>query len=463
MILRRSLLIAAAAAALAAPALAAASDFVGEWYGVRDIGSARLRLRFMITAEPRATLMSLDQPGPPVLADSVEIEGDRIIMRFTRIGVLYEGRLEQGRVVGSFTQGSTVPMTLTREAQATEYSPLTQSSLAALLSESGAFGIAAAAANRTDRKLALAAGVRIDGGPAVTAADKWHLGSITKSMTATLIARLVEAGSIKWNDTVGEALGAAAPEMRDEYRDCTFLHLLSHRAGVQANIDLADLVKFPRESADARADRVAYARLALAQAPVGQKETSFLYSNSGYVLAGAMLEAKLGKPWEALISEHVFSPLGMKGAGFGAPGTPGANDQPVGHAASPSGEPVAVPPAGPASDNPAVLGPAGRVHAPFDDVLTYLAAHRDRTAFLSRPAWERLQSPPFGGGYALGWMKRNGAIWHNGSNTAFYAEVMFDSARGVAAVAAVNDGRVASVTRPVGAALMSAAAGVEEG
>src|SRR5690606_27670775 len=113
---------------------------------------------------------------------------------------------------------------------------------------------------------------------------------------------------------------SAIPDMRAEYRDVTFRHLLSHRSGLPGNIELADLLRFPRESADSREDRIAYARLGLQTAPRGPKEQTFEYSNTGYVIAGAMLEAKLGAPWETLIQRHVFDPLGMASAGQGAPG-----------------------------------------------------------------------------------------------------------------------------------------------
>src|SRR4029077_15544102 len=55
-------------------------------------------------------------------------------------------------------------------------------------------------------------------GIAVTEDDLWHLGSITKSRTATLIARLIDAGERRWDDTVGEMLGDVAPNMNAAYR-----------------------------------------------------------------------------------------------------------------------------------------------------------------------------------------------------------------------------------------------------
>lgn len=50
---------------------------------------------------------------------------------------------------------------------------------------------------------------------------------------------------------------------------------------------------------------------------------NFVYSNLGYMVAGAMAEKKTGKSWEALMQEKLFKPLGMTSAGFGFPGTRG--------------------------------------------------------------------------------------------------------------------------------------------
>jgi CubicO group peptidase (beta-lactamase class C family) len=174
-----------------------------------------------------------------------------------------------------------------------------------------------------------------------------------------------------------------------------------------------------------------------------------------------MLETKLEATWESLIGEHVFNPLGMSSAGQGAPGTPGAYDQPVGHAANAAGQLEPYPPGGLITDNPAALGPAGRVHANFEDTFKYLAAHRDHASpFLRRESWETLHTPPFGGPYAMGFSRQGNALWHNGSNTLFYAEVMFDRERGIVAAAAVNDGRAPDVRPHVGSALIGAAQAV---
>lgn len=471
---RRPLLLGAAAAGLAAAEAAAQTpaDFMGEWRGALDLGSQRLRLRLVVEAGPRASLYSIDQGNAAIPVATTTIAGDRLSLSMPVIQASFQGQLRDGRIEGQFTQGGTLPLVFTRgePAAASPPEPLTQAGLEALRTQAGAPALGAAASNRDGRAVSFATGLRAVGQPQpVTTSDKWHLGSITKSMTSTLVARCVEAGEVSWDDTVAGVLGAAIPDMRAEYRNVTFRHLLSHRSGLPANISPGQLMAFPRESADSRADRVAYARFGLSQAPAGPKETTFEYSNTGYVVAGAMLEAKLGVPWEALIQQRVFDPLGMSSAGQGAPGTPGAYDQPVGHAAGPtrvvngqSTTPMLpFPPGSPITDNPAALGPAGRVHAAFEDVLKYLAAHcAGASPFLRRESWDMLHTPPFGGPYAMGWARRENALWHNGSNTLWYAEVMFDVSRGCVSAAAVNDGRAGDMAVPVGAALLGAAQAV---
>ena len=57
-----------------------------------------------------------------------------------------------------------------------------------------------------------AVGTRAADGPElVTADDLWHIGSITKAMTATVVARLAEQGELSWSTTVSQALPEHSP------------------------------------------------------------------------------------------------------------------------------------------------------------------------------------------------------------------------------------------------------------
>lgn len=476
---RRTLIASAAALAAARPARAArdpAAPFIGEWGGVLPVGAKGLRLKLVVARENgtlTAALHSLDQGPEPFAADRVEVSGGKLKARYPKI----RARLELAapapdRLEGSFTQGATLPLALARDPDFAALenplviAPLTAARLATLRAQAGSPALAAAARHAGGASLTLVTGRRAAGEAAPAAEnDLWHMGSITKSMTAVLIARLVEAGAIAWEDTVGATLGEAAPQMRPDYRELTYLHLLSHRGGLQANLPLPEILKLPRREADARASRRRYAQIALAQAPAGPKEKTFLYANSGYVIAGAMLEQKLGASWETLIAERVFTPLGLASAGFGPPGGAAPLDQPYGHAkaflswgANPRRQ--AYPPTGRVADNPAALGPAGTVHMTLADLLAFGAAHRDRADVLGPASWDRLHAPPFGGDYALGLVRQEGGLWHNGSNTLWYAELFIDPAKGVVSAAVANDGHLAKSQFAVERARLGAARAV---
>jgi CubicO group peptidase (beta-lactamase class C family) len=161
-----------------------------------------------------------------------------------------------------------------------------------------AFPRTALAAQRLRRQLdvpALAAGWRNagDGGETcaglrmagakeapVLAGDAWHWGSITKPVTATLIAQAVEAGELAWDEPLVARL--ALPDA-DAWRGVTLLHLLSHTSGF-ARLDLdTEMDAFPADEADPRASRVALTRMTLARAPQAAPGARFIYSNRNYV------------------------------------------------------------------------------------------------------------------------------------------------------------------------------------
>ncbi len=268
-----------------------------------------------------------------------------------------------------------------------------------------------------------AGGLRaIDDAAAVTENDLWHAGSITKSMTATLIARLAEVGAVSWDDTVDQILGKAV-KVDPAFADVSYGELLTHRAGLPANMPMLASRGLSGVLADRdmMADRVAYVQAVLSEP--GKARGTFKYSNAGYVVAGAMLQQSTGQTWEALMQAHVFDPLGLHSAGFGPPGTINSVDQPRGH----RGLILQAIPPGPSADNIPALGPAGTVHIGVADMLTYLRAHAlQDTGFLSADSWARLHTPPADGDYAMGWVVTpQGWLAHDGSNTMWYATVGF--------------------------------------
>lgn len=435
-IARRHLLAGLALLPATAALAQGAAPLSGAWQGSLDLGARQLRLRLVVDAQGKAELYSLDQSPGGIPAEIVSMSADRINIRFPGINATLSGRIDAlGQIDGVFSQGGPVPIIMAPGEAAPIWPALTTARLETWRKAGELPALGAIASRRGGAVEQWQTGERAAGsGIAVQPADLWHLGSNTKSMTATLAAVLVEKGLISWDDTVGAQLAAAAPQMREAYRDVTFRHLFSHRSGLPANIAMPDLMKFAQTSADIMAERRAYAALALAMEPRGPKETTYEYSNSGYIIGGAMMEAKLNLPWESLIRAHLFLPLNMASAGFGAPGDSDPKLQPVRHINRVANVPGAIP------DNPAVLGPAGRVHMSLADLATYLAAHRDRAGLLKAQSWDQLHTPPFGGDYALGWIVRpDGTRWHNGTNGQWYAAMQFNAAAGVAAGAVCND------------------------
>lgn len=408
----------------------------GEWFGTLDLGARQLRLQLTLPVTGGAPLLySLDQGGGAIPGEATSLMPERLAIRFPVINATLSGELSGGQIEALFVQGGPVPLILARSGAAPVWPALTTGRLEEWRKAGELPALAAVANRRGGDAGQWQVGERAAGsGIGVEAGDLWHLGSNTKSMTATLAARLVEQGAISWDDTVAQHLSSVAPQMREAYRDVTFRHLFSHRSGMQANIPTPDLLKFGQVSADIMADRRAYVAQALAQEPKGPKEATYEYSNSGYITAAAMIEARLGQPWEALIRTHLFEPLKMTSAGFGPPGDGDPKRQPVRHLNRVPNAPGSVP------DNPAVLGPAGRVHMSLADLALYLDAHRDRAALLKSESWDRLHTPPFGGDYAFGWIVRpDGSLWHNGTNGQWYAAMTFDARKGISAAAACND------------------------
>jgi CubicO group peptidase (beta-lactamase class C family) len=232
------------------------------------------------------------------------------------------------------------------------------------------------------------------------------------------------------NDTLNEA-----------FKGVTVRQLLSHHAGLPANLDLKAYAGEP-----AFLKRRLAVQQELAKEPVHEPGSTYLYSNLGYIIAGAMIEQVTGQSWEDAITRQIFDPLGMTTVGFGGLGTPGQVDQPWGH--DEDGTPVSR--NGPTVDNPPVMGPAGRVHCTIQDwalfVADMLKGLRGEAALLAADSYQTLAAPQFGSTYSLGWVVAQRdwaggkALTHAGSNTMNYATVWIAPQRNFAILVCVNQG-----------------------
>jgi CubicO group peptidase (beta-lactamase class C family) len=287
---------------------------------------------------------------------------------------------------------------------------------------------------------------------AVTDNDRFHIGSCTKSMTATLAALLVQEGVIDWDTTVMDVFPEFADQIHPQLRGLTLETLLIQRSGLlpltspNDDKDLWDRLVKPEGTPEE--ERVWLAREILSREPLTAPGAEYAYSNTNYIIAGTMLEQVTGKPWFELLTEYIFEPLDIHSAGTGAPASPGNVDQPWGHLTM-LGFRIPIE-AGPQADNPAVLGPAGTIHLSMEDFARYVSLHLDtlmgRPTMLTRESAEKLYTAQSDSGYAMGWINRDEpraggrVVWHDGSNSMFYALMVLAPELDKAVVVVTNAG-----------------------
>ena len=297
--------------------------------------------------------------------------------------------------------------------------------------------------------------------------DRWLIGSITKSMTATMIARLVDRGVLRWDLTIAEALPTL--KMRPEYRSVTLLQLLQHRAGVQQDRYVTD--EYVNEAYGRANNRLTarenYSRLVLSREPLSKPGAKMAYSNAGYAIAAHMAERVAKKPYERLMRELVFNPLKMSSAQFGVPGTdgnPGGPDQLNGHSYGQKGlethvmnEPKLV-----AIQSPGGLGLSMSLGDLLKFAQYHLAGLRGHVTLMSPQTFAVLHKPAESGPgvykYACGWViednqTKDSFYTHNGTDGTFFAEIAIWPTQNLAAVAAINAANKQSPSTPLQAIL----------
>lgn len=277
----------------------------------------------------------------------------------------------------------------------------------------------------------------------VTTNDLFHIGSCTKSMTATLVAMFIEEGRLRWDSTLAEVFPDWKGKMDPQYDAVTVEQLLTHRGGIPGAPPGLAWSRAGEQAGTPVEQREEFARAVLAEPPAAAPGTKMIYSNQGYAIAGVILEKIAGRPWETLITEKLFRPLHMDTAGFGPPGAQGQVDQPWGHTKGPQG---AMPSQ---EDNPPAIAPAGRVHCSLNDMARYAVFQvrgEQKDGLLRAATLRKLHTPPAGGDYACGWgcVQRDWAggraLQHSGSNTFWYMSLWLAPEKDFAVVIATNIG-----------------------
>lgn len=139
----------------------------------------------------------------------------------------------------------------------------------------------------------------------------YEIGSVTKTITASLLADLVNKGSISLDDTITRFLPDSVA-MNPALQKITFKTLANHTSGLPRLADNADKVaKFNPADPYAVYDRKALFSFLKHVKPLRAPEEEFEYSNVGYGLLGELISIISKKPYMQLLKEQMLVPLEM--------------------------------------------------------------------------------------------------------------------------------------------------------
>ncbi len=239
---------------------------------------------------------------------------------------------------------------------------------------------------------------------------RFRLGSVTKQFTAMAILQLEERGKLKVTDTVKSIF----PDYPGGEK-ITIHHLLTHTSGIPNFTDSPDYFKTQTLPSPVLQTVERFKNLPLDFAP-GERMS---YSNSGYVLLGAIIEKVTGGTYEEFVRENIFRPLGMEGSGYDHTETIIKNrasgyEFPADKLANASYIDMSIPHA------------AGALYSTVEDLYKWdRALYTDK--LLSPAARTRLFTP-FKGTYAYGWSIGSFAghktIGHGGGINGFTTDII---------------------------------------
>lgn len=151
-----------------------------------------------------------------------------------------------------------------------------------------------------------------EGALRVGADTAFEIGSVSKTMTAALLAGLIAEGRASLDDPLAAYLPDTVAVPTFEGRPILLRHIVTHTSGLPAlparmqGADPAD----PYAALDEAALLGSLGDVSLARAPGSR----FEYSNFASMLLSYAVARRAGQPFEALLDARVFSPLGMHGA-----------------------------------------------------------------------------------------------------------------------------------------------------
>ncbi|WP_223186489.1 serine hydrolase domain-containing protein [Streptomyces sp. CBMA29] len=275
-------------------------------------------------------------------------------------------------------------------------------------------------------------------GHAPDADTQYRIGSITKTFTAVLVMRLRDEGLLELTDPLARHLPDLTdlPEIGQGVAGLTVGQLITHTSGLASETPGPWWERTPGDLRPELADVLGPAPLTH---PAGRR---YHYSNPGFALLGALVEAKRGVPWAEALKAEVLDPLGMPRT-TALPQAPAAGGFAV-HPWADVMRPEVVQDTG-------LMAPAGQLWSTALDLARWAgflaAGHPDVLAAATLAEMRAPAAPPPDAadpdsGYGLGLqLTRHGdrpLAGHTGSMPGFLATVWVSVADGVGALAMAN-------------------------
>jgi CubicO group peptidase (beta-lactamase class C family) len=310
--------IALALVALAGAPLLAADLPAGHWEGAIELPGQKLDFDVDLRMDDSAWAGDISIPAQgakDLPLEEIAVDGAGV--RFAITGVpgspTFSGELEGSEIAGDFTQGGATfpfrmwtgePLAERARAALVGIDPILEQALA----DFGVPGLALAVVADGEVVFERGWGLRdVAGKKPVTPDTLFAIGSTTKAFTAFVLATLVEEGKLEWDEPVLTYLSDFRLHDDHSTRRLKVRDLLIHASGLPRH----DLVWY-----NSKATREElFARLRHLE-PTRDLGEEFQYQNLMYLTAGYLAERVTGKPWEELVRERIFGPLGMTRSNF---------------------------------------------------------------------------------------------------------------------------------------------------
>ncbi|WP_206313302.1 serine hydrolase domain-containing protein [Streptomyces coryli] len=199
--------------------------------------------------------------------------------------------------------------------------------------------------------------------------SRFRIGSMTKTFTATMMLQLAGEGRVDLDAPVERYLPGVVRGNGNDGRRITIRQMLQHTSGLPdflAYLKPQDVVQDPMADRDPR-DLV---KLALAHPPTFKPGTGWKYCNTGYLLAGMIIEKVTGRSYGEELQRRIVEPLHLRGTSYpdDDPAIPGPH--PRGYAQPGPDAPLL----DITAINPTVGGTAGGIISSGTDINRFMSA-----------------------------------------------------------------------------------------